>query len=51
LYFDIANLGGTTGCEKYLLSKNNGFLDQVFGNEWEIVREPAVDPAFEAGAS
>ena len=34
-------------CEKYLLSKDNGFLDQTFGNEWEIVREPSVDPAFE----
>ena len=33
--------------EKYLLSKDNGFLDEAFGNEWEIVREPGVDPAFE----
>ena len=33
--------------EKHLLSKDNGFLDEAFGNEWEIVREPGVDPAFE----
>jgi hypothetical protein len=39
--------GGTSGCEKYLLSKDNGFLDEAFGNEREIVREPSVDPAFE----
>jgi len=38
--------GGTSGCEKYLLSKDNGFLDEAFGNEREIVREPGVDPAF-----
>ena len=38
---------GTGDCEKYLLSKDNGFLDEAFGNEWEIVREPSVDPAFE----
>ena len=29
------------------LSKDNGFLVEAFGNEWEIVREPGVDPAFE----
>ncbi len=40
-------VGGTSGSEKYLLSKDNGFLDEAFGNEWEIVREPSVDPAFE----
>ena len=33
--------------KKYLLSKGNGFLDQAFGDEREIVREPGVDPAFE----
>jgi hypothetical protein len=32
---------------KYLLSKDNGFLDEAFGNEREIVREPSIDPAFE----
>ena len=26
------------GCEKYLLLKDNGFLDEIFGIEWEIVR-------------
>jgi len=40
-------VGGTSGCEKYLRSKDNGFLDEAFGNDWEIVREPGVDPAFE----
>ena len=30
-----------------LLSEDNGFPVEVFGNEWEIVREPGVDPAFE----
>ena len=30
-----------------LLSEDNGFLDEAFGNEWKIVREPGVDPAFE----
>ena len=30
--------------KKYLLSKGNGFLDEAFGNEREIVREPSVDP-------
>jgi hypothetical protein len=34
-------------CEKYLLSEYNGFPDQAFGHEWEILREPGVDPAFE----
>jgi hypothetical protein len=38
---------GTGDSEKYLLSKDNGFLDEAFGNEWEIVREPGIDPAFE----
>jgi hypothetical protein len=33
--------------EKYFLSEDNGFLDEAFGNEWKIVREPGVDPAFE----
>ena len=32
---------------KCLLSKENGFLDEAFGLEWEIVREPGVDSAFE----
>ena len=46
-------MSGTGDCEKYLLfekyllSKDNGFLDEAFGNEWEIVCEPSVDPAFE----
>jgi len=39
-------MSGSSGCE-YFLSKNNGFLDEAFGNEWKIVREPGVDPAFE----
>ena len=43
--FDIADF--VSGCERYLLSKDNGFLDEAFGNEREIVREPSVDPAFE----
>jgi hypothetical protein len=47
LYFDIADFGGTGGCEKYLLSRDNGFRDEAFGNEREIVRDPGVDPAFE----
>ena len=38
---------GTSGCEKCLLSEDNGFLDEAFGNEREIVREPGVDPALE----
>ena len=33
--------------DKYLLSEDNGFRDEAFSNEWEIVREPGVDPAFE----
>ena len=43
----LAILSAPRGCEKYLLSEDNGFLDEAFGNEWEIVREPGVDPAFE----
>ena len=43
--FDIEDF--VSGCERYLLSKDNGFLDEAFGNEREIVREPSVDPAFE----
>ena len=30
-----------------LLSEDNGFLDEAFGNEWEIVCEPSGDAAFE----
>ena len=30
-----------------LRSKDNGFPDEAFGNEGEIVREPGVDAAFE----
>ena len=37
--------GGSS--EKYLLSRDCGILDEAFGNEWEMVREPSVDPAFE----
>jgi len=40
LYFDISDFWR-------LRSKHNGFLDEAFGNEREIVREPGVDPAFE----
>ena len=40
-------LSALRGCEKYLLSEDSGFLDEAFGNEREIVREPGVDPAFE----
>jgi len=40
-------LSAPRGCEKYFLSEDNGFLDQAFGNEWEFVREPGADPAFE----
>jgi len=43
----LRNFGGTCGCGKYLLSEDNGFLDDAFGHEWEIIREPGVDPAFE----
>jgi hypothetical protein len=33
LYFDIADFGGSSGgCEKYLLSKDNEFIDHSFGN-------------------
>jgi len=32
---------------KHPFSKDNGFLDEAFGNERKIVREPSVDPAFE----
>ena len=39
--------GGTGGCEKYFLSKDTVFLDEAFGNEREIVREPSVNAAFE----
>ena len=39
-------LSAPRSCEKYLLSRDNGFLDGAFGNEWKIVREPGVDPAF-----
>jgi hypothetical protein len=38
--------GGTSGCEK-CLSRDSGFIDEAFCDEWEIVREPGVDPAFE----
>jgi hypothetical protein len=30
-----------------LLSEDNGFIFEALGNEWEIVGEPSVDPAFE----
>jgi hypothetical protein len=40
-------LTAAPAAEKYLLSKDNRFFDEAFGNEWEIVREPSVDPAFE----
>src|ERR1043166_3596608 len=36
---------------EYLLSEDNGFLDEGFGNEWEIVCEPGIDPAFEGANS
>jgi hypothetical protein len=49
LFFDISDF-----CRHHqatrngdLLSESSGFLDEVFGNEWEIVREPGVDPIFE----
>jgi len=45
--FDIADLTAHRGYEKYLLSGESGFFDEVFGNEWEIRREPGVDAAFE----
>ena len=35
------------GYEKYLPSEDNRFLDEAFGDGWEIVREPGIDPAFE----
>jgi len=38
---------GSSGCEQYPLSKDNRFVDEAFGNEREIVREPGIDPAFE----
>ena len=38
---------GSSGCEQHPLSKDNRFLDEAFGNEREIVREPGIDPAFE----
>ncbi|HEX6172778.1 MAG TPA: hypothetical protein VF089_02100 [Candidatus Binatia bacterium] len=47
MYLDIVDFGGTSGCEKYFSQKDNGFLDDAFGKEREIVREPSVDPAFE----
>ena len=47
MHFDIADFWRHQGCEKYFLSKDDGFLDEAFGNEWEIVREPGVDAAFE----
>ena len=34
-------------CNGNLLSEDNGLFDEAFGNEWEIVREPSVDPALE----
>ena len=30
-----------------LLSEDNGLIFEALGNEWKIVREPGVDPAFE----
>jgi hypothetical protein len=48
--FDIAIFGGPA-CDSYLLSGYNGFLDEAFGNEREIVREPSVDAAFERANS
>ena len=41
--------GGSS--EKYLLSRDCGILDEAFGNEWEIVREPGINPAFERANS
>jgi hypothetical protein len=32
---------------KDLCSDDNGFLDDAFGDEWEIVREPSIDTALE----
>jgi hypothetical protein len=46
-YPDIADFWRHQRLRKVLLSKDNGFLDEIFGNEREIVREPGVDPAFE----
>ena len=34
-------------CEKIRPLKGQRVLDEAFGNEREIVREPSVDPAFE----
>ena len=45
--FDIADLTAHHGYEKYPPSEDNGFLNQAFSNEREIVREPRVDSAFE----
>jgi hypothetical protein len=47
LYFDISNFWRQQWLGKIPLSKHNGFLDEAFGNEREIVREPSVDAAFE----
>jgi hypothetical protein len=44
-------MSGTSGCGKYLLSTDSGFLRQAFSNEREIVREPSVDAAFERANS
>jgi hypothetical protein len=27
-------MSSTSGCEKYLLSKDSGFVDEAFGYEW-----------------
>jgi len=42
---------GVAAAKKFLLSENNGFLDEAFGNEREIVGEPGVDAAFEGADS
>jgi hypothetical protein len=50
LHLGILNFGrAPAAAKKYLLSRDNGFRDEGFGDEREIVREPGVDPAFEAG--
>jgi hypothetical protein len=50
-YFGIADFWRHRELRKIPSLKDNGFLDEAFGNEREIVREPRVDPAFERAHS
>jgi hypothetical protein len=47
LHFDIAHFWRHQRVRKIRSLRDNGLFDEVFGNEWEILRDPSVDPGFE----